>query len=1181
MIQRKLNVLLLTLILSASVESTLAAVAQEPLLNRPNTVSPNLTLILDTSGSMDGAYIYQHGRIDNGGMGPQGPEPTSGTDFASFSPDVNRIYYDPRVRYLPRVDYLGVDLAQDAPSPKDPGWRVYIRDTTSSPTASCPSGAYTTGQLVDISCYYNTSYTPPSALVVPGSTATYPNRVRSSTSNSILFPKFIARTDCVASTTSCNLTEEGQNHSNWKKWYSTRGRMAITGMGHAFLPLLNDSVRLGYGTIGGINTNSTLDRGVSSFTCINSPATTCSAATSAATSKSLFYTWLYSRTMGGGTPNRVAVDRAGQYYERTDSDGPWSTVPNPASTGISTVAATGPGSAELPADHASCRRSFSMLVTDGYTNGGTPTRGNVDNTVINIPNAVGVFPYRQPATGSLALAPYKDTSSDTMADIAMHYWGRDLRTIANRVPTISTSSLSNPSTWQNVSFYAVTLGIDGSLTRNAATLASINSGSTPWPTPTDNTPSTIDDLWHATINARGEMLNASNSSELTNGLKRMFETIAGTPQTLSGVAVSTTFLKSGTRKYKPEYIPGSWSGKLSAIELDPITGNDKVPSNVFWQVESGVDAITQDPISLIPAVATRSSRVFTWSGSAGVAFNTASSGLTADLLNYVLGDSSKELRKSGGSYRNRTAKLGDIVNSSPTYIHDNVDMNYQLLVGSYGNYRAFVTAKAARPEGVLFVGANDGMLHGFGNNSGTEYFAFVPKAVIPNLHKLSQTPYTHQYYVDGPNIETDAYLDSTWKNVLLGTTGAGAKAVYAMDVTAPTTMGAANVLWEVNSASTGFGNLGHVLSDVQAGVVEAPGSVANDNWVAVFGNGFDSTSGAASLFVVNLKTGALLKEIVADTSGNGLGGVRVVRDATQRIIGAYAGDLKGNMWKFDLTGADKSNWKVGLGTAALYTAGITQPITATPSVVPHPSGGYVVAFGTGKFFEPSDKDSPYQLQRLYGIWDKQAFGSITTPLGAAPVSGTVSLQMQEITTIPVAGVNYYGVTANPVTWGDGLSSGKRGWYIDLPNSGQRVAYPVERLFAQSGSTFLLASTISPVSSAATDLCVQTGSGSGWVYLIDGVTGSGPTKPAFDTNNDGVVNTSDTVVAGYQDPVDGRPTAISTGSTGGDEKGCIVTAQNTCVKFELKCGQAGMPPCTPIPSSSLTVKKREWRQLFVR
>jgi len=1168
MFHSKVKALLLAVALGAAAHAATAAISQSPLLNRPNTVPPNLALVLDTSGSMDENYIYQYGDVAAAdGYGMHGPDTKT---YAQYSPDVNKIYYNPKILYLPRVDYLGNPLATGTSTSN---WKMYFRKTT---------GPYTKFELGNASDYYN-PYSPPASEVVAGSTATYPVDTSTATS-STQFPKFKARTDCV-NATYCTRTEERQNRKNWRDWYSTRGKMAVTGIMAAFATLKPGAIRLGYGTIGGLD-GGNFDQGVALY---GDPTVVAPAVEPATGVKGKFFTWLAAQTFTTSTPNLTAINNAGKYFERLDSDGPWATLPNPNSKGISTVSSpTGPGKDEARKDHASCRRSFTMLITDGYSNGTVPTTaGNADSVGFSISPAVGLpFTY-------LPAAPYIDsTYSNTMADIAMHYWGRDLRTgtdgLANRVPPINTVTVQNPSTWQNVSFYAVTLGIDGTLAQTAATRANLNSGATSWPKPVNNKPSTIDDLWHATINGRGELLNASNSQELTNGLKRMFESIAGLPETLSGVAVSATFLKDGTRKYKPEYIPGAWTGKLSAIELDSATGNDKVPTNVFWQVEQGVDTTTLDPISLIQPAATRQSHVFTWNGTSAVPFNATNTGLSSDLVNYILGDSSKELRKAGGTYRSRTAKLGDIVNSSPAYVFGNVDLNYEKLGSGYGDYRAFVTAKLARPEGVLFVGANDGMLHAFGNNAGTEYFAYIPKAVVPNLYKLSESPYTHQYFVDGPNTETDAYLDGTWKNLVLGTTGAGAKALYALDVTTPTAMDASKVLWEINSSTSGFSNLGHLLYDVQSGNVAATGA-ANDNWVGVFGNGVGSSSGYASLFVVNLKSGALLREIVVDTSGsNGLGGVRLVRDSNQRIIGAYAGDLKGNLWKFDLTGSTKSSWKVGLGGTPLYAAGSTQPVTAAPAIVPHPIGGYVVNFGTGKFFELTDTEAPFVTQRVYGVWDKQAFdGSSTAPAGAS-LNNTSLLQLQEINSTVVSGTTYYTVTSNTVNWGDGLTGTgvaggiHRGWYIDLPNSGQRVAYPIERLFEKSGSTFLLVSTISPVSSSDADLCVQTGSGSGWTYFIDGVTGSGSTKPTLDTNGDGTIDATDVVVSGYQDPIDGRPTAISISSAPTGETGCIVTAQNKCVKFELKCGQLGMPACPNPPSpGSTTVKKREWRQLFMR
>ncbi|WP_298927607.1 PilC/PilY family type IV pilus protein [uncultured Ramlibacter sp.] len=1135
-------------LLAASTVISLAShaqLAQEPLLNRPNTVSPNLVLILDSSGSMDATYIYQYGNIDSSGMGMQGPNCSGDPNRPSMSPDINMLHYDPRVRYFPRKNYQGTDMTLSSSDLID-DWRVYFRKTT---------GSYTNGQLCDLNNYHNPYAPPDSLLVLGGSGKTYEINNDSSGGNNRSnhqFPKFINRADCTANTTWCTYTEERRNFSIWKKWYSTRARMTQTGIGLAFNDITPDSVRLGYSHIRQLNGSSVLARGVSTYN------------SAAGGTKDSFYTWLYGLDFDSGTPNLVAVDRVGKYFSRTDSDGPWATVPNPASTGISTVSSpSGPGKNEAITSHAGCRRSFSMLITDGFWNGDVPTTaGNADNTAFTImPRPSGeAFVYKPEG-------PYSDGASNTLADIAMHYWGRDLRTdLSDRVPRIDTGSISNPSIWQNMSFYAVTLGLDGTLPRTTTTLAELTAGRTLWPSPTANSASTMDDTWHATINGRGEMIKANNANDLTNALNRMFTSIAGTPQTLSGVAVSTTFLKNGTRKYKPEYIPGTWSGRLSAIELDEETGNDKSPSRVFWQVESG-PAVNGEPVSLIPAPASRN--IATWSGSVGTVFNAANTGLDADLVNYVRGDPSKELRKTGGVYRSRDAKLGDIINSSPVFILDNLDLSYEKLTpaGSFGDYRRFYNEKKAR-AGVLFVGANDGMLHAFPDSNGVESFAYIPKAVIPKLEKLADVPYVHQYYVDGPNVETDAYLEGNWRNVLLGTTGAGAKAVYALDVTAPLEMTPSKIMWEINTTTTGFAQLGHVLSDVQAGITE------NGDWVAIFGNGYGSSDGIARLYVVNLQTGALLKTLSTNVGGtNGLGGVRIVRNAAQRIIGAYAGDLKGNMWKFDLTGS-VANWKVALSASPLYAAGTTKPITATPAVLPHPNGGNVVTFGTGKFFEEADKATT-SAQTMYGIWDSLPFGTTSVP-AFSTLTGTTSLVQQTITTVPVGTptVNFFRVSSNPVNWGNGFT-GTRGWYMHLPNSGQRVVYPVERM----AGTFILASTLSPESSTPADLCVQSGSGSGWVYLIDGITGSGTTKPTLDTNKDGKVDGDDAQVSGFLDPVDGRPTSIIIESTRERERICIETAQTSCTRIDIQCGQigAGACPITAVPG----VKSREWRQLFMR
>jgi type IV pilus assembly protein PilY1 len=1158
MFQRLLKPLFAAIAFAAVMAPVFAGIAQDPLLNKTTSVPPNLTLIMDTSGSMSENYLYKYGTV-NAGYGRLGPPDNS---RAKFSPDVNRLYYDPRVRYARKINWNGSLKSQSAPtscggSPCT-AWSIYFRNS--------PPGAGDTGAAGE---YYSPAVV---TVVVATSIADYPNDVTKAilTNAGTKFPKFPDRTDCVSGTW-CTATQEAQNHSNWKKWYSTRAEMAETGIGAAFQTLNPNSIRLGWGNLETLS-NGSLDRGVSLY---DDTATT--------GTKFKFYEWLYSNIYDTSTPIIAAVDAAGRYYSRKDEAGPWGPDSSDPTTTTARAAQLSP--APLPiTTHASCRRSFAMLVTDGYYNGGNPgTAGNADGTTITYSIA--------PASGGAAWVhspakPYGDDKSNTLADYAYKYWGNDLRPdMPNKVaPLKSGGATINPSTWQNMSFYAVTLGVEGTLPQTTATLAAGN-----WPPtlPYDNKPEAIDDLWHATVNGRGSLLNANNAQELSRGLKKMFDVIAGTPATLSGVSLSATTLRIGTRKYKPEYISGAWKGNVSAIPVNPLTGNETAAA-AYWQVETGVDIGTQDPISTIPSAASRT--IATWKVTAGVGagvtFNSANTvgtnaALTTDMVNYLRGDPSKELRKSGGVYRDREAKLGDIVNSNPTFIRDNFDIGYDQASPAISGYRAFVNAKAARPEGVLFVGSNDGMLHGFRDSDGVEVFGYVPQAVVPNLHKLAETPFVHQYFVDGPTVETDAYLGSAWKNILLSTTGGGGKAVFALDVTAPTSMTASNVLWEVNSTTTGFTNLGYVLTEVQSGVLD------NGQWVAIFGNGYESADGIARLYVVNLQTGALLKEISTGVgSGNGLGGVRVVRDATtKRIVGAYAGDLKGNMWKFDLTGTSSADWKLGV-SGALYAGSVTQPITSAPAVLPHPNGGYVVSFGTGKFFETTDTaaGSP---QTMYGIWDKEQFSpTVVTATAGYTVTDTSRLQVQKISTVPLGNpvVNYFSITANTVAWGNGFATGGRGWYINLGDSGtplveghlgERVVYPVERL----AGTYVIATTLTPISSTTGDACETVGSGAGWTYIFDGVTGSGPTKKSVDTNGDNVIDGNDALVSGFRDPVDGRPTPISIDSTPVKDKYCIVTAQQLCTTVEIHCGQIGSKAC-PVGGTS-GVKSREWRQLFMR
>ncbi|MES1979266.1 MAG: PilC/PilY family type IV pilus protein [Pseudomonadota bacterium] len=1199
-----------------------AQISQVPLLTQSGSVEPNLMLMFDDSLSMVAQFIYQYGGQDNG-YGRTGPGTvaaaaacpvtspastgvscagSSGANYPSnpsitvtgtytappsfwyweMSPDVNGLYYDPRVTYNPRLDALGAYSTPGTTSTT--AFNVYFYRNSSGNNVTWPGS----GPNPTTTAAFFDPYTPATSVLAPDAQPllSYPRGVSSTTGP---FPKFLNRTDCTGTNVlgaNCTLADERQNYANWKKYHSNRMDAAKTGLGYAFQNM-TQSIRLGWSTINNLKSLSAVDSGVGLYTQAQ---------------KNAFYQWLYALdTSSGGTPSHFALDNVGKYFSRSDNYGPWATTPVTTSTGITTLALTTTDTVAIRASHFSCRRSFAMLTTDGYYNdgsaGGSPFSGlgNIDGTSAGPITGTTATGSTLTYSYSGSSKPYSDSQSNTLADIAMKYWITDLRTdLPNRVKQIqatvisgNTTTVANESFWQNMSFYAVGFGVSGTLLQTATTLASLTSGGTSWPTVGDEDTTAVDDLWHATINTRSKILSAKNAGTLNDAVEGMLADINRNTSSQSGVAASTLSLTNGTRKYTPKFTTGDWTGNVIATALDP---SSSAEISITWQVVD-TNPITSATYNGIPGYSSRN--IYAWNGSAMGNFNALNTyvmsnvvGANTNLINYLRGDRTNEDPNGTALYRARKFLLGDIVNSSPVFIRGALNSSYdQLPSGTYGQstYAAFVTSKAARAEGVLFAGANDGMLHGFRDSNGTEIFAYVPRAVMPKLHLLASRSYDHQYYVDGPNVEADACLSggsgcTTWSNLLIGTAGAGAKTVYALDVTDPINMSASSVKWEITPSTPGYASLGYILTDVQTGLTKS------GEWVAIFGNGYYGSSTMASLYVANLDTGALIKQISTGVGGsNGLGGVRVVRDSNQRIIGAYAGDARGNLWKFDLSSASSAGWGLGLSNSPLYSGTTTKSITAQPTVVANPNGGNVIVFGTGKLYDATDVTNTV-TQTMYGIWDSVSFGSSTTPLGVTQ-TGVSSLVQQTISTVATTGtkivtasnlststvtVNYYTVSTNSVDFAT-----KRGWYMNLPNTGQRSIYSSEALV----SGYVLLDTVSP-SNVSLDPCIQTGSGRAWNYVIDGVTGSGPTTAIFDTNGDGIINTSDVIVAGYENTADGRTRVIKNDSKS-DSTGTYYNPLSTEQQpgFRIRIPPQVFNPLTNI--SNIGGGKRSWRQLFPR
>ena len=906
-----------------------------------------------------------------------------------------------------------------------------------------------------------------------------------------------------------------KNYATWFTYYRSRILNAKGAVALAFDRQPERQFRLGWGSINNGTsspdgyTNKTMREPVRSFD---------------ATRKTSLNTWLKDLDASGGTPLRQAMQDVGKYFSKA---------------GVITGSVNTDPYRTNPADRTqsalSCRRNFHILVTDGYwnTNGNTESLTSVGDqdgkagTTITGTNPTRSFTYSPQSPFS---AP---DATNSLADFAMYYWKNDLRDdLDNNLQVKSEASSSpydpnlNPAFWQHMVSFTVGMGVDGTIPTTSKL------GTFAWPAPTADQNTTIDDLWHAAVNSRGQYLKATDPIAFAESLSGILSTITATGGTISGVAVSRAALGSDALKLVPTFEPDRWSGDLLAQQLNAqgaVTGtawtaSRKVPAfgsrNIWMGKDGGAVKFT---LSNLPTDALALGHISS-SNNVGVAPT-----LNNDLVNYLRGDTSLESttfrqRKSvtgadGSTYVN---VLGSFVNSLPLFVKG-TDFQNRFLPGSVngvstgsGSYGTYLTSTKRVRDGLVLIGGNDGMLHGFRESDGVEMFAYIPKAVLKGESHPNTTGSTNLYglarlanrglegslfFVDGQIAEGDISACSSggcsWQNIAVGTAGGGAKSVFALNVTpnfkadaaaAPTTFSSSNVKWEIGSS---FSNdLGYVMSTPEIGMLPS------GDWVVIFGNGVDSASGKAALFIVNANTGALIKTIQAGTAtGNGLGGVGVVRDANNLIVQAYAGDLKGNVWKFDLAGKNSSDWKVDLGGLPLFTAtqnGVPQPITAAPAYTLHPKKGLMVIVPTGKLVESADASSGTQ-QTIYGLWDQAVIGQ---PSDASAAIAANKLSTQKVDVTSGSGVTKFKIVEQSKV------TDSRGWQLNmLFASGERGIYSPQ--FVQG---FVMVESVLPGKADGESCSVNQGSG--YAYLINPFTGAQPSNPIVDLNGDGKFTSAD-------------------------------------------------------------------------
>ena len=480
--------------------------------------------------------------------------------------------------------------------------------------------------------------------------------------------------------------------------------------------------------------------------------------------------------------------------------------------------------------------------------------------------------------------------------------------------------------------------------------------------------------------------------------------------------------------------------------------------------------------------------------------------------------------------------LGDIVNSDPRFV-DVPNFRYPDALES-ASYNDFVSTHSGR-QGVVYVGANDGMVHGFNDDTGAEVLAFMPNAVYENLPELADVDYEHRYFVDGGPNAIDVFYNNAWHTVLAGGLAGGGQAVYALDVTDPSTFDESNadsiVLWEFDDSDDA--DMGYSYGKVQMAKMN------DGTWAAVFGNGYNnteadgtaSTTGHAVLYIVDIETGDILKKIdtEAGASGtpNGLATPLLIDadgDFTADYI--YAGDMLGNLWKFDVSSSSTGDWDVAWddsgSPAPLFTTLSDQPITTQPQGTFHPDNlqGFMIYFGTGQYLEETDNIATGQTtQTFYGIWDKN-----TT---AVPdINPATDLLIQSITnqydqsfdtngdSIPDTTFTLRDVSDNEIVWAD-----HDGFRLDLyptfiegvantSNFGERQ---VSNAIVRNGRIIFNTLVPSEVECAF--------GGTSFPMQLDFRDGSALEFPAFDLNSDGEYDADDTLASGFAADVGIMPT----------------------------------------------------------
>lgn len=1180
--------------------ASLLELSHDPLfLNQ--SVPPAIAVTFDDSGSMAWGFMGR-GQCDC----------SSTYDRRSFAdPTVNKIYYNPNIRYRPPIGADGVELPR------------------SNFTAAKVDGFDSTSATVDLSrnflpiaryYYYSDGDYQLRFARIPNTPDVdtvrtsnyndyYPDRnTRQARGRYAFYYLGNTRVDIPAA--------EQQNFANWYTYYSTRNKLAKSAVSRSF-STFGPAFKIAWQQLNRNTNFPDLDRFDEQH-------------------RKDFFDWLFDVPSNGGTPLRNAFYRAGNLFTQLDSYD---------SDDFNT--------------RLSCQQNFHIAISDGEWNGNLSwtvdqdesNRGSLGGDSLGLYGGYN-------GSGEQAIYPESESGS-TLSDIAFHFWHRDLAPGLNnnvkRYKGDYTDSngddivlapgedewdsaafvwnpKNDPAYWQHMVTYNIGMGLEASRVLDyqagnfaqcpentsitdpkEAVLLALRGGDCGWPGAT-NASNKIDDVWHSSINSRGDFFGADDPEQLTASLNAVVNSILERLSRGASSTVSSGVITAGTQAYTPGFDSSNWSGNLLARPVSADGNFGTVTWDLACKLTGGLCEATggnevqqtnrriyaHDPFTgnverLLPGVGGNMESII---GTNGNDVITRLGTNVDDIIRFVNGDNDVEIQ-GGGALRNRDNKLSDVVHASPIIqrgpgesFSDTgwPDSSDEFAAAQAGNgYIDYKIANANRTN-VVYIGSNSGMLHAVyteGVSRGNEIWGYMPSKALENIHRLVDPVYEHWSYVDNTPVLADAFFNSQWNTVLVGGMRYGGQSYYALDVSNPTAA-APTPLWEFTDRDDP--DMGYSYGRANIARISSTG-----DWVALIPNGYNNSEndgiqgdGSAVLFVVRLRDGQLLARLDTNVGTPNTPNGMAPAQAVDSIYGtgltsgstgvdqgadyAYAGDLYGNLWRFDFRSSNYSDWESSANIVKVFDGGsiMHRPITEQPRVVSfdgasagefptNPERDSLVMFGTGKYLEVSDRSISLPAdQFLFGFADGVDNSNVFTY--NSPELKTHTLDVTNLGTDPSGfqqAIRNFS-SNDPVDY----VGGEWGWRIPLDVQGERMTNPMSLI----GADILLAAT---TVTAGEDPC-EAG-GKSWILAIDPLHGATPgSGEIFELEvivTDPMGNPQTQVVDGtgiqVNDLIVGRPPIIE--NQGGGNSNIIIEGAGTTTVIEFK---------------KFTWRRRNWSDLLI-